>query len=151
MSSHKQKFTEHKREAGASLCFLARIAFSRPMRQSNRFPCVFCGPASSTTKELGRAQDEIVPDTHSRIQPRAVTPEENGREEDEDTSARQWAEAIGQDSIYKDAVTALEGGARKFPPTTGIKVSLSECSLDKKGLLMYRDRKWVVRSQAKDS
>jgi hypothetical protein len=34
----KQEFTEHEREAGASLCFLARTAFSRPVRQSNCFP-----------------------------------------------------------------------------------------------------------------
>jgi hypothetical protein len=113
------------------------------VRQLNRFPRIVHGPASGTTKELTQAQDETVPDTCSEIQPRAVTPGENGGEGDEDTSARQWAEAIGQDSIYKDAITALEGGARKFPPTTGIKVFLSECSLNEKGFLMYRDRKWV--------
>jgi hypothetical protein len=139
----KQEFTKHKREAGASLCFSARIAFFQPVRQSNRFSCDVCRPASGTTKEPARAQDKIAPDTCSGIQPRAVIPGENGGEGDEDTSARQWAEAIGQDSIYKDAVTALERRARKFPPTTGIKVSLSECSLNEKGFLMYRDRKWV--------
>jgi hypothetical protein len=51
----KQEFTKHEREAGASLCFSARIAFSRPVRQSNRFPRVVRGPVSSTTKELARA------------------------------------------------------------------------------------------------
>jgi hypothetical protein len=70
---------------------------------------------------LARAQDEIALDTRSRIQPRAITPGENGSEGDENTSACQWAEAISQDSIYNDTVTALEEGARKFPPTTGIK------------------------------
>jgi hypothetical protein len=85
----KQEFTEYEREAGALLCFLAQIAFSCPVRQSNWFPRVVCGPVSSTTKELARAQDEIVLDTRSRIQPRAVTPGENSREGDEDTSARQ--------------------------------------------------------------
>jgi hypothetical protein len=139
----KQEFTKHEREAGALLCFSARIAFSHPVRQSNRFSRVVCGPVSSTIKEPARAQDKIAPDTRSRIQPRAITPGENGREGDEDTSARQWVEAIGQDSIYKDAVTVLEGGARKFPPTTGIKVSLSECFLNKKGFLMYQNRKRV--------
>jgi hypothetical protein len=113
------------------------------VRQSNRFPCVVHGPASGTTKEPTQAQGKTALDTCSGIQPRAVTAGENSGEGDEDTSACQWAEAISQDSIYKDAVTALEGGARKFPPTTGIKVSLSECSLNETGFLMYWDRKWV--------
>jgi hypothetical protein len=139
----KQEFTKHEREAGALLCFPAQIAFSCPMCQLNWCPRVFCEPASGTTKEPARAQDEIALETRSRIQSRAVTPGENGGEGDEDTSARQCAEAIDQDLIYKDAVTALEEGARNFPPTTGIEVSLSECFLNEKGFLMYWDRKWV--------
>jgi hypothetical protein len=63
----KQEFTKHKREAGASLCFSARIAFSCPVRQSNWFPCVVRGPASGTTKEPVSAQDKIAPDTRSGI------------------------------------------------------------------------------------
>jgi hypothetical protein len=65
----KQEFTEHEREAGASLCFLARIAFSRPVRQSNRFPRVVRGPSNDTTKEPARARDEIAPDVQRILRP----------------------------------------------------------------------------------
>jgi hypothetical protein len=62
------------------LCFLAQIAFSHPVRQSNWFSHVVRRPASDTAKEPARAQDKIAPHTRSRIQLRALTPGENSGE-----------------------------------------------------------------------
>ena len=38
---------------------------------------------------------------------------------------------------------AVSEKARRFPPHTGVKVSISECSLNAKGALLFRGRKWV--------
>jgi hypothetical protein len=44
--------------------------------------------------------------------------------------------------LYGDLLEVVRSGARRFPAQLGIKVSISESSLEE-GELMFRGRKWV--------
>lgn len=60
---------------------------------------------------------------------------------------RLWKRSADEDETYRMALESLKSGARKFPPQLNLKVSLAECSLDDKGRLIYRGRKWVPNSE----
>lgn len=62
--------------------------------------------------------------------------------EEQDTLGVLWAKGRQEDPSYDDLLEAVKSGARKFPAHLGIKVSISECSLEG-GELMFRGRKWV--------
>ena len=52
-----------------------------------------------------------------------------------------------EDQTYEEAVAAIHRGARSFPSTLGLKVSIAECSLDEQGRLQFRGRRWVPDSE----
>lgn len=57
--------------------------------------------------------------------------------------ANSWESAKEGDSQYQEAVACLEQGAQKFPNHLMLKVSVSECSLDSRGFMKFRGRRWV--------
>ena len=59
----------------------------------------------------------------------------------------QWNEAKEHDEALAKLTTAVREGQRTFPAGTGVKVSISECSLNTKGELLFRDRRWVPDSE----
>ena len=58
-----------------------------------------------------------------------------------------WDEAINADSTYKEVLKAIEGGQRRFSPSLGLKISISECDTDLSRRLRYRERLWVPNSE----
>jgi transposase InsO family protein len=54
-----------------------------------------------------------------------------------------WTQAKENDPSYAEMSAAVKDGARKFSSTLGVKVSISECSLNESGQLLFRGRKWV--------
>ena len=58
-----------------------------------------------------------------------------------------WAAAEQVDNIYQGAAEAVRRGARSFPTTFGLKVSIAECDLDSEGQLLFRGRRWVPNSE----
>lgn len=54
-----------------------------------------------------------------------------------------WEEALQTDLSYGQVVEALREEKRTFPTSLQLKVSVSECSLDLNGRLLYRGRLWV--------
>lgn len=62
---------------------------------------------------------------------------------DEDIVKSLWERAVQEDSTFGVLCTALREKARKFPPHAGVKVSISECSMDADDSLLFRGRKWV--------
>ena len=59
----------------------------------------------------------------------------------------QWNEAKEHDEALAKLTTAVREGQRTFPAGTGVKVSISECSLNTKGELLFRDRHWIPNSE----
>jgi reverse transcriptase-like protein/integrase-like protein len=60
-----------------------------------------------------------------------------------------WTAARRTDETYKTISRAVAAGSRNLPTTvtTNTPVSISECSLDKRGLLHFRNRLWIPSSE----
>jgi predicted aspartyl protease len=58
-----------------------------------------------------------------------------------------WNTAIQEDLTYEEAKAAVLRNAQKFPTMLGIKVSISECTIDESGYLLFRGRRWVPNSE----
>ena len=58
---------------------------------------------------------------------------------------RWWKEGKENDEEYRTVKRALEEGATRFPAASKLKISISECSIDKDGEVNFRERKWVPR------
>ena len=54
-----------------------------------------------------------------------------------------WLEALKNDRQYKEATQAVLEQERRFPPSLGVKCSISECAISDQGELLYRGRRWV--------
>ena len=54
-----------------------------------------------------------------------------------------WKEGRDKDEKYQIAWKAVKEGARRFPISLDLKLSIAECKLDENGNLLYRNRKWV--------
>src|SRR5271168_4400574 len=54
-----------------------------------------------------------------------------------------WNEAEAADALYESMVRAVQEQRRTFPSSLGVKVSIGECSVDDKGKLLFRGRRWV--------
>lgn len=61
---------------------------------------------------------------------------------------RLWLEALKDDRQYRDAKQAVVDQERRFPPSIGVKCSISECSINDQGELSYRGRRWVPSSES---
>ena len=58
-----------------------------------------------------------------------------------------WDKAMVEDSTYKEALKAVQSGQRRFSPSSGLKISISECDTDNSEKLRYRERLWVPDSE----
>lgn len=56
---------------------------------------------------------------------------------------QEWTQSRAQDPIYHAISLALHNGDRRIATELGVKTSLSECHLDERGLLCYRQRVWI--------
>lgn len=56
-----------------------------------------------------------------------------------------WRDALQQDTDYERLSQAVREGRRTFPAdlTVPVKVSISDCSMDNQGALLFRKRHWV--------
>ena len=67
--------------------------------------------------------------------------------EEEDLQS-EWQRARQFDTTYRAYSEALVNGERRIAIETGVKTSLSECSLDERGLLSFRGRTWIPESES---
>ena len=58
-----------------------------------------------------------------------------------------WTHAQHNDPTYEEAVSTIRRGARSFPTTLGLKVSVAECGLNEEEQLLFRGRRWVPDSE----
>lgn len=61
---------------------------------------------------------------------------------------QEWARSRSQDPAYHAISNALHNGDRRIATEMGVKTSLSECHLDERGLLCYRQRVWIPESES---
>ena len=54
-----------------------------------------------------------------------------------------WDRALAEDLSFRDIYQAVQAGDRTFPSSLQLRVSLSECSLDERSALLFRNRLWV--------
>lgn len=59
-----------------------------------------------------------------------------------------WLEALKNDRQYQEATQAVIGQERRFPPSLGVKCSISECEVSNQGGLLYRGRRWVPDNES---
>ena len=59
----------------------------------------------------------------------------------------EWRQARRTDVTYQAYSEALKNGERRVAAETGTKTSLSECHLDERGLLCFRQRVWIPESE----
>jgi transposase InsO family protein len=60
---------------------------------------------------------------------------------------RLWDEAWANDRELADIWRRVYKKERSFPPALKIKVSIAECHIDSRGLLLFRDRIWVPAAE----
>ena len=66
--------------------------------------------------------------------------------EEGESLSQLWDLAEESDDVYQRARTAIQEGARKFPPSLNLKISLAECSVETNKVL-FRGREWVPDSE----
>ncbi|KAK1920123.1 hypothetical protein P3342_002419 [Pyrenophora teres f. teres] len=81
------------------------------------------------------------------------SPTEGQSEQQEDLAQRNeleelWLEALKNDRQYQEATQAVIGQERRFPPSLGVKCSISECEVSNQGGLLYRGRRWVPDNES---
>lgn len=59
----------------------------------------------------------------------------------------EWEKARLADSVYQAYSIAVKNGERSIRIKTSVKTSLSECHLDERGLLCFRQRLWIPESE----
>jgi len=59
----------------------------------------------------------------------------------------EWKKGRATDGTYQLYSQALQQGDRRIAAETGVKTSLSECHLDERGLLCFRQRLWIPDSE----
>ncbi|OJD23741.1 hypothetical protein ACJ73_04902 [Blastomyces percursus] len=62
------------------------------------------------------------------------------------TLTEEWARAKENDNTLKELEQTIRSNSRKFPPRLNVKVSMTECSIEKNHLC-FRGRKWVPDSE----
>lgn len=58
-----------------------------------------------------------------------------------------WDQACAEDDDIKVIYKALENRERKFPTKLKLKIAISECNFNKRGILRFRNRIWVPNSE----
>ena len=58
---------------------------------------------------------------------------------------RWWKKGKENDKKYQTVKRALKEKAMRFPAASKLKISISECSINKDGKMNFRERKWVPR------
>lgn len=64
-----------------------------------------------------------------------------------DDLSQQWQKEYAEDRTLQELIKAVRENRSKFPSSLGIRVSISECSLNNAGELLFRGRKWVPDSE----
>jgi hypothetical protein len=60
-----------------------------------------------------------------------------------------WNDDIAQDMVYQEVRKTLVEGQRRFPSSLArLRLSVSECSLDQFGNVLFRSRRWVPESKS---
>lgn len=67
---------------------------------------------------------------------------------DQTDMQQEWTRSRAQDPTYHAISIALYDGDRRIAAELGVKTSLSECHLDERGLLCYRQRVWIPESES---
>jgi len=101
------------------------------------------GQQDTTASESGADQTE-----HSREMLEEQTePGSSVTQEESPVQANEleklWQEALKDDQQYREATRAVLEQERRFPPSLGVKCSISECAISDQGELLYRGRRWV--------
>lgn len=104
-------------------------------RVSYRFRSLF----ESVKMKPGRPRTDETEDTLDFGQPVSMF--------EDDQLQRLWIEARKSDRTYQAISQALKKGLRKVDGETDTKTSLSECHLDERGLLCFRNRVWIPQSE----
>ena len=60
-----------------------------------------------------------------------------------------WAQALTSDRDYSRIKRAIQEGERQFPTglDEAVRVSMSDCTVDEEGFVLYRNRRWVPNSE----
>jgi hypothetical protein len=106
-------------------------------RLSNRFRKIFEKVTVRTGRPRASDLDDDAPLDFEREIPMF---------EEEDLQ-QEWQRARQVDRTYRAYSEALKNGERRIAVETGVKTSLSECHLDERGLLCFRQRIWVPESE----
>ena len=67
--------------------------------------------------------------------------------DEEELINRHWTTAEDEDLLYQEVKNAVQEGQRSLSTTRKIAVSLSDCSTNDKGRLLWRNRTWVPESE----
>jgi hypothetical protein len=100
-------------------------------RLSNRFRSVF----ETIRVKTGRIQEKEDPPPLDFDNPIPLFEEQDLQ--------TYWQEARRTDRAYQEISRALKDGERRISAESQVKSSLSECQLDEKGLLCFRNRVWI--------
>lgn len=58
-----------------------------------------------------------------------------------------WVDAEAKDGVYRELCCAVQEQRRSFPTMLGVRVSITECSQNGEGKLLFRGRRWVPDSE----
>jgi transposase InsO family protein len=94
-----------------------------------------------TTNSTEQAAQEVDAPKEQTEQIISATPQESPAPAHE--LEKLWLEALENDRQHQNLTQAVVSQERRFPPSLGVKCSISECSIDDRGQLLYRGRRWV--------
>jgi hypothetical protein len=95
------------------------------------------GLIKAAANRVAEAEDSEVED--EQLEPTTITLEPEPLEQ-------LWERVKSVDNTYNQLVQSLRDGARQFPVSAGVKVSIADCSLDSDQLL-FRGRRWVPEDE----
>lgn len=111
------------------------------------------GGENERADALSRREQDMPGDADKRIQGRVLqllpSPDSQGQGvqvaalSSPYDSNEAWDQAREEDPKYQEAKEAIVRGARKFPPHLSLKVSISECQVDSRERILFRNRQWV--------
>jgi hypothetical protein len=131
-----EEVSEEQEESPSSWVMSAKIRVGR------------VGTPPSPTEEQSEQRDSSVGDEV----PEQLTELEDLVSQEEDLAQaskleKLWLEALKGDRQHKDATQAVLDQEQRFPPSLGVKCSITECLVNNQGQLLYQGRKWVPNSE----
>lgn len=109
----------------------------------NRLSTILCTPPThrvriGATWVLGGDKDQDHDEEPEKDEP-AICP----FTESEPKLRKLWDQALDRNKRYWLLRNMVRNGARQIPPKWGLPISISECSVDDAGRLLWRDRIWI--------